>query len=118
MKKQVWLVYYKVRTGKSCIPYDDSVGEALCFGWIDGIIKRIDDEKFGRKFMPRRKNSRWSESNRKRAKKMIREGRMTREQAMGMIEKYEGRKPDNMAAFCADIGMTEEEFAGSYELRS
>ncbi len=67
--KKVWLVYYKTHTGKPSIPYDDSVEEAICFGWIDGIIKKLDDEKFARKFMPRRKNSHWSESNKKRAKK-------------------------------------------------
>jgi uncharacterized protein YdeI (YjbR/CyaY-like superfamily) len=76
-KKEVWLIYYKVDTGKPSVPYDDSVEEALCFGWIDGVIKKLDAEKFGRKFMPRKKNSRWSESNKNRAEKMIREGRMT-----------------------------------------
>lgn len=77
MKKEVWLIYYRTHTGKPSIPYDDSVEEALCFGWIDGIIKKLDDEKFTRKFIPRRKNSNWSESNKKRAQKMIKEGRMT-----------------------------------------
>jgi uncharacterized protein YdeI (YjbR/CyaY-like superfamily) len=76
-KREVWLIYHKTRTGKPSIPYDDSVEEALCFGWIDGIIKKLDDEKFGRKFMPRTKNSRWSELNKKRAEKMIREGKTT-----------------------------------------
>lgn len=76
-EKEVWLIYYRLHTGKPSIPYDDSVEEALCFGWIDGIIRKLDDEKFSRKFMPRRKNSRWSELNKKRAERMIREGRMT-----------------------------------------
>jgi len=83
-KKEVWLIYYKAHTGKPSIPYDDSVEEALCFGWIDGVIKKLDDEKFGRRFMPRRKNSRWSESNKKRGERMIREGRMT-EAGMALI---------------------------------
>jgi uncharacterized protein YdeI (YjbR/CyaY-like superfamily) len=76
-KKEVWLIYHKVHTGKPSIPYDDSVEEAMCFGWVDGIIKNLDDEKFGRKFMPRTKNSRWSELNKKRVEKMIKEGKMT-----------------------------------------
>ena len=76
-KKEVWLIYYKKCTGKPSIPYEDSVEEALCFGWIDGIIKRIDDERCARKFIPRRSRSRWSESNKKRAERMISEGRMT-----------------------------------------
>ncbi len=76
--KKVWLIYYKTHTRKPSILYDDSVEEAICFGWIDGTIKKLDDEKFARKFMPRRKNSHWSESNKKRAQKMIKEGRMTK----------------------------------------
>jgi uncharacterized protein YdeI (YjbR/CyaY-like superfamily) len=75
-KKGVWLIYYRTGTGKPSIPYDDSVEEALCFGWIDGIIKKLDEEKFARKFMPRKSRSRWSRSNRERAEKMIKEGRM------------------------------------------
>jgi uncharacterized protein YdeI (YjbR/CyaY-like superfamily) len=76
-KKEVWVIYYKAHTGKPSIHYDASVEEALCFGWIDGIIKKFDDERYGRKFMPRTKNSRWSELNKKRAEKMIMEGKMT-----------------------------------------
>ncbi len=77
-QKEVWLIYYKKHTGKPSIPYEDSVEEALCFGWIDSILKRIDDEKFVRKFTPRNEKSNWSELNKKRAKKMIEQGRMTR----------------------------------------
>lgn len=51
--------------------------EALCFGWVDSIIQRIDDEKYARKFTPRTNVGKWSETNRKRAAKCIREGRMT-----------------------------------------
>ena len=80
------MIYYKAHTGKPSIPYDDSVEEALCFGWIDGIIRKLDDEKFGRKFMPRRKNSHWSELNKKRAERMISEGRMTKA-GMALIRK-------------------------------
>jgi len=83
--KGVWLVYYKVHTGKPSIPYGDSVEEALCFGWIDGIIKKLDDERFCRKFMPRRIKSSWSETNKKRAEKMIRHRKMT-EAGMVRIE--------------------------------
>jgi uncharacterized protein YdeI (YjbR/CyaY-like superfamily) len=71
------LIYYKKHTGKPIIPYDEAVEEAICFGWIDGIVKRIDDEKYARKFTPRTENSRWSELNKKRAKKMIAAGKMT-----------------------------------------
>ena len=62
----VWLVYYKGRTGVDCVDYEDSVREALCFGWIDSIIKRLDDDRFVRKFTPRKPASQWSDSNRRR----------------------------------------------------
>ena len=77
-KKEAWLIFYKKHTGKPNISYDEAVEEAICFGWIDSIAKRIDDEKFTRKFTPRKPNSNWAESNKKRATKMINEGKMTR----------------------------------------
>ncbi len=77
-KKEVWLIYYKRHTGKPRIPYDDAVEEALCFGWIDSLVKKIDDEKFVQKFTPRKGKSKWSEANKKRARKMIKEGKMTK----------------------------------------
>jgi len=76
-KKGVWLLHYKKHTGKPSIPYDDAIEEALCFGWIDSIIKKIDDEKFARRFTPRKGKSRWSELNKKRARKMMKAGKMT-----------------------------------------
>jgi uncharacterized protein YdeI (YjbR/CyaY-like superfamily) len=75
--KQVWLIYYKKHTGKPSISYDDSVEQAICFGWIDGVLKRLDDERCARKFMPRRSKSRWSELNKRRAEKMMEVGWMT-----------------------------------------
>lgn len=77
-QREVWLIYYKKHTGRPTIPYEDSVEEALCYGWIDSILKRIDDQKFVRKFTPRNDRSIWSELNKKRTKKMIEQGRMTK----------------------------------------
>ena len=76
-KKEVWLIYYKKHTGRPSIPYEDSVEEALCFGWVDSIIRKIDDERCSRKFTPRTSRSRWSETNKRRVEKMIRKGKMT-----------------------------------------
>jgi uncharacterized protein YdeI (YjbR/CyaY-like superfamily) len=76
-KSGIWLVFYKRQTGKPSVDYEESVEEALCFGWIDSIIKKIDDEKYCRKFTPRKSNSRWSNTNKQRAEKIIKEGRMT-----------------------------------------
>jgi uncharacterized protein YdeI (YjbR/CyaY-like superfamily) len=73
----VWLVFDKKQTAKPAIAYEAAVEEALCFGWIDGVVKKINDACYARKFTPRRDNSKWSALNKKRADKMIRQGRMT-----------------------------------------
>ena len=73
----IWLVFYKKETSKPTIDYEAAVEEALCFGWIDSIIKKVDAEKYVRKFTPRKDKSFWSELNKKRANKMIKEGKMT-----------------------------------------
>lgn len=77
-KKGIWLVFYKKETGKPSLEYEEAVEEALCFGWIDSIIKRIDGDRYCRKFTPRKDTSRWSEINKKRAKKVIAQRRMTK----------------------------------------
>lgn len=77
-EQEVWLMYFKPASGKSNIDYETSVEEALCFGWIDSIIQRIDEHKYARKFNPRRIGSQWSETNKRRVLKIIREGRMTK----------------------------------------
>jgi len=76
-RKEIWLVYYKKHTGKSRIPYDHAVEEALCFGWIDSTVKRVDDEIYVQRFTPRKKNSNWSDLNKKRARNLIKSGKMT-----------------------------------------
>jgi uncharacterized protein YdeI (YjbR/CyaY-like superfamily) len=73
----IWLVYYKKHTGKPSVYYNEAVEEALCFGWIDSIVKRIDDERYMQKFTPRNPKSSWSESNKQRVTKMISEDKMT-----------------------------------------
>lgn len=73
----IWLLFYKKKIAMPTLEYEDSVEEALCFGWIDSIIKKIDKEKYARKFSPRKPDSRWSELNKKRAEKMIQAGLMT-----------------------------------------
>jgi uncharacterized protein YdeI (YjbR/CyaY-like superfamily) len=73
----VWLVFYKKKTGKPSLTYEDAVEEALCFGWIDSLVKRVDGESYVQKFTPRKARSTWSASNKKRVQKMIKQGRMT-----------------------------------------
>lgn len=62
----IWLVFHKEHTGAESIAYEDSVREALCFGWIDSLVRRLDDDRYARKFTPRNPGSKWSDSNRKR----------------------------------------------------
>jgi len=76
-KAEIWLVLLKKHVREPCVAYGDAVEEALCFGWIDGILKRIDDRQHAIRFCPRGKNSRWSDSNRKRVREMTRAGKMT-----------------------------------------
>ena len=75
-KKEIWVVYYKKASGKSGISYDESVEEALAYGWIDGLTKRIDEASYACRFTPRKPKSNWSESNIARVKKLLAEGRM------------------------------------------
>jgi uncharacterized protein YdeI (YjbR/CyaY-like superfamily) len=80
---KIWMVFYKKSTGKPVLSYDDAVEEAICFGWIDGKIMKVNEEYYVRSFTPRRKGSSWSELNIRRAKKQIEEGVMRPE---GMLE--------------------------------
>jgi uncharacterized protein YdeI (YjbR/CyaY-like superfamily) len=70
----IWLVFHKRHTTEKSISYDDSVEEALCFGWIDSLVKRLDDDRHARKFTPRKLGSRWSTINRQRYAKMKERG--------------------------------------------
>jgi uncharacterized protein YdeI (YjbR/CyaY-like superfamily) len=76
-KKEIWLVYYNKASGKTRISYNDAVEEALCYGWIDGILKRMGEERFVQRFSPRRKTSVLSEMNRERIHRMIKTKKMT-----------------------------------------
>jgi len=76
-QKEVWLLIFKKKADKECVAYNDAVEEALCYGWIDGKVKRIDEEKHVIRFTPRKPKSVWSESNKARVRKMIKAGKMT-----------------------------------------
>lgn len=75
--REVWLVFYKKHTGRPCLSYEAAVEEALCVGWIDSIVKRLDDDRYLRKFTPRANTGQWSESNRKRVRRLKAAERMT-----------------------------------------
>ena len=73
---EIWVVIQKKRSKKLGLRYEEAVDEAVCFGWIDGKMNRIDEDSFILRFSPRRKNSIWSRLNRERAERMIAAGRM------------------------------------------
>lgn len=77
VKTELWVGYYKVGTGIPSITWPESVDEALCFGWIDGIRYRIDDQRYKIRFTPRRADSVWSAVNIGRVQAMIEAGKMT-----------------------------------------
>ena len=77
VKKEIWLIQYKKATKKPSINYVEAVEEAICFGWIDGLEKSMDAERYALRFSPRRPKSNWTETNKERARKMIAQGRMT-----------------------------------------
>jgi uncharacterized protein YdeI (YjbR/CyaY-like superfamily) len=74
---EIWLVSYKSSTGKPRIAYLAAVEEALCFGWIDGIAKSLDEQRTAQRFTPRRPKSNWTELNKERARRLIASGHMT-----------------------------------------
>ena len=113
--------YYKKGSGRPSITWPESVDEALCFGWIDGIRRRIDDERYSIRFTPRRPRSIWSAVNIKRARELIEEGRMTpaglaafeaRDEDRSAIYSYEQRhqaklEPEQERRFRADAAAWE-----------
>lgn len=74
--KGVWLMYYKKESGKPRVSYDEAVEEALCFGWIDSVPKKIDEERYMQLFSPRKPSSGWSRPNKIRVERLIAEGLM------------------------------------------
>ena len=76
-ESEIWLVFYKVKVKKESVKYEEAVEEALCFGWIDSLVKRIDDEKHMQKYTPRKPKSNWSARNKARVEKLIKAGSMT-----------------------------------------
>ncbi len=73
----VWLVYYKVKSGKPSVRYSEAVKEALCFGWIDSKVKSLDAESYRQIFTPRKPKSVWSKLNKQYIEELIAEGKMT-----------------------------------------
>ena len=75
-EKEIWLVYPKKASGKPRILYNDAVEEALCYGWIDSVAKRIDENNYAQRFSPRNPKSKYSEANKQRLRELIKQGKV------------------------------------------
>jgi len=94
-QSEIWLVYNKRGSGRPRVLYDEAVEEALCFGWIDGIAKPIDQNRYAQRFTPRREKSEWSALNRRRFAQLVKEGRMT---PAGLARQPKGSAPSRRRA--------------------
>jgi uncharacterized protein YdeI (YjbR/CyaY-like superfamily) len=93
--RELWVGFYKKSSGKPSITWPESVDEALCFGWIDGVRRSIDDERYTNRFTPRKPRSTWSAVNIKRAKELVELGRMR----PAGLEAFEARTDDRSAIY-------------------
>ena len=84
-KKEVCLILYNKGSDTKSVTYAEAVEEALCFGWIDSLTNKRDEESRYQRFSPRKPNSNWSKSNIERVERMIKEGLMT-EQGQKLID--------------------------------
>jgi uncharacterized protein YdeI (YjbR/CyaY-like superfamily) len=102
---EIWLVFYRQASGKPRIPYNDAVEEALCYGWIDSIVKKMDDQRFAQRFSPRRPGSPLSETNRERIRRLQAVGKMTRAglTAVGMLETPKRAPTPRVSVLAPDI---------------
>jgi uncharacterized protein YdeI (YjbR/CyaY-like superfamily) len=75
-KTEIWLAYYKKGAGNKSVNYKEALDEALCFGWIDSVINRIDEERYMQRWTPRKPRSIWSAANKSHIQRLIAEGRM------------------------------------------
>jgi uncharacterized protein YdeI (YjbR/CyaY-like superfamily) len=92
-EKEIWLVYPKKGTGQPRIEYNDAVEEALCFGWIDSIVKKLDEERTVQRFSPRKPKAKYSQANKERLRSLVEQGKVVQEvlDSLGDIltEKFE-----------------------------
>ena len=118
-EKEIWLVYYKKGTGKPRIEYNDAVEEALCFGWIDSIVKTLDEERTVQRFSPRKPKAKYSQANIERLRTLIAQKKVVKEVAetLGNILNEEFIfPPDILKAIKADkeAWKNYQQFSDSY----
>lgn len=99
-RAELWVGYWKKSTGRPSIIWEESVDEALCFGWIDGIRKKIDEEAFAIRFTPRRSGSNWSLRNIERYTALAAAGQV----APSGRAAFEARKPKHSGTYSFEQG--------------
>ncbi|HEY0594097.1 MAG TPA: YdeI/OmpD-associated family protein [Thermoanaerobaculia bacterium] len=95
MKSELWVGFHKKGSGKPSLTWPESVDEALCWGWIDGVRKSLDESSYVIRFTPRKPTSTWSEVNTRRAKELIAEGRMK----PAGLRAFEARRPETSGGY-------------------
>ncbi|MBI4021658.1 MAG: YdeI/OmpD-associated family protein [Candidatus Aenigmarchaeota archaeon] len=101
---EIWLVFYRKDSGKPRISYDDAVLEALCYGWIDSIVKKLDNESFVQRFSPRKSNSVLSQMNKERVRELIAQKKMTKAGLVAIAHVYDP-KTDKKEEFIIPPGI-------------
>ena len=124
IQRGIWLVFYKKATRKPSLEYEESVEEALCFGWVDSRTRRLDDERYMLMFTPRKPGSPWSRPNKERVERLVASGLMTppglakieEAQRNGAWTVYDAIEdlviPDDLAAALAEGTSAQETFEG------
>ena len=105
---EVWVGMYKVHTGKASITWNQAVDEALCFGWIDSVVRRIDAESHMQRFTPRKLSSIWSAKNIRRIGELIGEGRVSAH-GLKVFEERDPRRQNLYSSEQAEIAFTAEQ---------
>jgi uncharacterized protein YdeI (YjbR/CyaY-like superfamily) len=97
-EKEIWLVYYKKATGKPRIEYNDAIEEALCFGWIDSIVKSLDKDRSAQRFSPRKPKSKYSPANKERLRKLLKQRKIIKEvrETLGDISEEKFKLPKDI----------------------
>lgn len=100
---EVWFVFYRKHTGKPSLSYNDAVEEALCYGWIDSVNRKLDDERYAQRFSPRKPRSAFSEMNRQRVDKLIKQRKMTKAGLAAIAHAYTPKEPTKRFVVPPDI---------------
>jgi uncharacterized protein YdeI (YjbR/CyaY-like superfamily) len=93
IKTEIWLVYYRKGSGRPRLRYNDAVEEALCFGWIDSTVRKLDDRRFAQRFSPRKPRSSYSQANQERLKELVAAGKVTKDVLVSLGEMLKAEAP-------------------------